>query len=130
MLKKRETSGKRQVMQILENSQTALSQDMLEKNPALNIDRVTIYRILRSFEEDGKVHRIMGNDGKAYYAFCRTCSENHAHHLHYHLHFQCNTCHKVECLQTEMSIPLPENYQVIDANIVLSGICAGCRLAG
>ncbi|MCU0434568.1 MAG: transcriptional repressor [Bacteroidia bacterium] len=130
MLKKRETSGKRQVMQLLEHSQIALSQDMLEKNPELKIDRVTIYRILRSFEEDGKVHRIMGNDGKAYYAYCRNCAETHAHHLHFHMHFQCRICHNVECLQAEVNLPVPENYQVDDANMVLGGICASCKNAG
>jgi Fur family ferric uptake transcriptional regulator len=128
MLKKRETSGKRQVLQLLENSSSALSQDMLEKNPELKIDRVTIYRILKSFEEDGKIHRIVGNDGKAYFAVCRNCSETHAHHLHQHVHFQCKTCNKVECLNAEITLPVPQGYSVDDVNVVLSGICGKCAV--
>ncbi|MFN8712587.1 MAG: transcriptional repressor [Bacteroidota bacterium] len=129
MLKKRETSGKRQVLQLLENSSSALSQDMLEKNPELKIDRVTIYRILKSFEEDGKIHRIVGNDGKAYFAVCRNCSETHAHHLHQHVHFQCKMCSKVECLNAEISLPIPPDYVVDDVNVVMSGICGKCKTA-
>lgn len=126
MLKKRETSGKRHVLELLENSSFALSQDMLEKNPELKIDRVTIYRILKSFEEDGKIHRIIGNDGKAYFALCRNCNEAHAHHLHQHIHFQCKKCSKVECLTAEINLPIPKGYTVDDVNVVLSGQCNSC----
>lgn len=88
------------------------------------VDRATIYRVLNSFCEDGIVHKILGDDGKYYFAVCVNCSEKK--HKHNHFHFRCLSCGKIECLTNEMEVKLPEGYQSVNFNGFISGYCANC----
>ena len=84
------------MLQLLESSHSALSQDTLEKKVKGKMDRVTIYRVLNRFCEDGIAYKIVSDEGKYYYALCRSRKEDH--HSHEHIHFRCLNCQKVECL--------------------------------
>jgi Fur family ferric uptake transcriptional regulator len=122
-IKKRQTAAKKKVLAHLEDSTSAISHDMLELKLKGEMDRVTIYRILKSFEEDGLIHRIIGESGKAYYALCHGCK---THHTHNHLHFQCVKCDSITCLNQEISIPIPEGYEMQNLQLIASGICPTC----
>lgn len=123
-MKRRNTPAKSEILAIFEGAEVALSQDMIEQKIEGNIDRVTIYRILNSFYEDGIVHRITSDEGKHYYALCSTCkAEDHRHN---HFHFRCLSCNTVECLKQETSIPLPKGYVMEDVNLLISGYCNSC----
>ena len=74
-MKRRNTPAKNEVLMLLKNSASAQSQDMIEEQMNGKMDRVTIYRILNSFYEDGIVHRITSDEGKHYYALCNTCTK-------------------------------------------------------
>ncbi|HYF03513.1 MAG TPA: transcriptional repressor [Patescibacteria group bacterium] len=123
-MKRRNTPAKQAIFSLLEESKTALSQDAIEQKLAGQMDRVTIYRVLHSFCEDGLTHRITSDDGKYYFALCRKC--NGKHHLHNHFHFRCLQCGKVECLKEEVEVTVPNGYTLENANCWLSGYCKDC----
>ena len=97
------------------------------ENAFAKSDRTTLYRTLKTFEENGIVHQIDDGTGIQKYALCEPgCNCDLDQDLH--LHFHCNNCDETVCL-TEHRIPninLPEGYVAEDANLVLKGICDKC----
>lgn len=88
-------------------------------------DRVTLYRTLNSFTENGLIHKIPDDSGFATYGLCHdTCSSED--HKHDHMHFKCNECGTIECLDQHIpSISVP-GYKVTEANLILKGVCNNC----
>lgn len=125
-MKRRNTSAKQAVLNILKLSSRALSQDDIEKEVKGSMDRVTVYRVLNSFCEDGYVHKIISDDGKHYFAICLDCKEEK--HDHNHFHFRCLKCKKVECLKEEVMLKLPVGYQLENMNCLVTGYCSNCNL--
>ncbi|MDR3095309.1 MAG: TonB-dependent receptor [Bacteroidales bacterium] len=122
---KRNTKSKQLVMNILENSSSALCHEDIEGRLPEKMDRVTIYRILQGFCDDGKVHKITGENGKAYYALCHSCVAGHHHDNH--LHFRCLKCNTVSCMDRPVVIPkLPRGYRLSDVTCLISGYCPRC----
>jgi len=104
----------------------ALSFKDLEKNLE-EYDRVTLYRTLSSFIENGILHRIPSDDGFASYGLCsQECSETEHHHDH--VHFKCNVCGHIECLPDyhvpKMDLP---GYTINEQNLIVTGICKNCQ---
>lgn len=124
MIKKRNTASKNEVLAVLKENKTAMSQDELEKILKNKMDRVTIYRILYSFCDDGILHKVMSDEGKTYFALCKDCDENHHHDSHFH--FRCTVCNKIECLNASLSLNLPLNYVQKEVNLMVTGICSNC----
>lgn len=122
-MKRRNTAAKQMVLEILRDANTALSQDSIEKKVAGEMDRVTIYRVLNSFCEDGITHRITSDEGKYYFAICNGCTGKHAHN---HIHFRCNSCDKVECIGDDLPVLLPKGYRAESFNCWISGYCSSC----
>lgn len=91
------------------------------------VDRTTLYRTLKTFEEKGIVHQIEDGTGTSKYALCELgCNCELDQDLH--LHFHCSNCDETVCL-TEHKIPhinLPDGYIAEDANLVITGICEKC----
>jgi Fur family ferric uptake transcriptional regulator len=59
------TGARLQVLDILSHRESATSQPYLENVVGKEIDRVTLYRILKTFEEKGIIHRVLDNHGTA-----------------------------------------------------------------
>ncbi|QQX78070.1 MULTISPECIES: Fur family transcriptional regulator [Aequorivita] len=97
------------------------------ENAFTKSDRTTLYRTLKTFEENGIVHQIDDGTGISKYALCQNgCNCEIEQDLH--LHFHCSNCNKTVCL-TEHKIPhinLPEGYLAEDVNLVVKGICEKC----
>lgn len=123
-MKRRNTPAKQAVLNILNASGKALNQEDIEQEVKGRMDRVTVYRILNSFCEDGYVHKILSDDGKYYFALCTNCEEKK--HLHNHFHFRCLKCQKVECLKEEVEVKVPAGYQLQNVNCLLTGYCQTC----
>lgn len=123
-MKRRNTPAKQAVLNLLNTAQAALSQEVIEQTLKGTMDRVTVYRVLNTFCEDGQVHKIVSDDGKSYFAICHNC-EAHQHH-HDHFHFRCLNCQKVECLQEEVKVKVPAGYKVEGVNCLLTGYCKAC----
>ncbi|MDR2840492.1 MAG: transcriptional repressor [Paludibacter sp.] len=125
-MQKRNTKTKQLVMNVLENSNAALCHEDFEKQLAGSIDRVTIYRILQGFCEDGKTHKIVGDDGKTYYALCCDCAAGEHHN--YHPHFHCLKCDTITCVETPIAEqPLPAGYNISSIASLISGYCSKCN---
>ena len=87
-------------------------------------DRVTIYRVLERLVEEGIIHKIINLDGVVKYAGCHSCSIKHNHN---HIHFSCQKCKSVTCLDNvQPTFKLPKNYKVSEMNFTLSGLCPQC----
>jgi len=121
---KRNTKPKQLVLASLKEAGAALSQDLIQAALDGAADRATIYRVLNGLCAEGTVHRIVGDDGKQYFAYCINCSEQA--HRHNHFHFRCVDCGKVECLKQEVELKVPKGYKAHHFNGFISGQCAAC----
>src|SRR5690606_19246220 len=74
------TKPRLRVLEVISDKKTAITQPDLEKVFGAEIDRVTLYRILASFEEKGILHKIFDLQGTATYAICSR-SEEHTSEL-------------------------------------------------
>ncbi|MFD2554396.1 Fur family transcriptional regulator [Sphingobacterium tabacisoli] len=124
------TQPRLRVLEIISEKTSALSQPELEKIVGKDIDRVTLYRILGSFEEKGILHKVFDLNGTATYAICSTkCSAHHHHDQH--IHFICSVCNSVYCLD-EVSVPkinIPNNFSLHSIAINAVGLCDQCNSA-
>lgn len=112
-------------MSILENANSALYQEEIEKRLPEKIDRVTIYRILQGFCDDGKVHKIIRNDGKTCYALCHNCTAGNHHDNH--PHFYCIACETIICIEQPIARQeLPSGYNTVSTALYIAGYCQKC----
>ena len=124
----RSTTARKLVLQefLLAGNQ-AMSSAEIEKKLE-DMDRITLYRTLKTFEEAGLIHQAVDVSGKSKYAICsEDCSTDH--HKDHHAHFYCKKCKKTVCLE-EVHIPaiqVPSTYQLEDQQLILSGICDTCQ---
>lgn len=123
MKNRRNTPSKALILELLREQGVALSQDKVEGALKGTMDRVTVYRVLNRFCEDGIVHRVMADNGKYYYALCSGCGNGHSHD---HFHFRCMACDRVECLERQVQVSLPSGYQAENFGGWVSGRCRQC----
>jgi Fe2+ or Zn2+ uptake regulation protein len=123
---KRNTKTKQMVMGILLNEPAAARyhSDIVQQLDG-KIDRVTVYRILQGFCDDGLVHKVADDNGKTYYALCRNCTTGC--HDDDHLHFRCISCETVSCIEaTQQILRLPRGYRTSGISCFISGYCPNC----
>ena len=123
----KKTSARLSVLKYISSGKSAASQHDLEKHLGKDADRVTLYRILKTFEEKGLVHKIVDSNGTANYAACSAYCTEHQHHDE-HIHFNCTVCNQVYCLD-DMNIPkieMPKGFKPETINMVVNGVCATC----
>ncbi len=123
----RPTAMRLLVFRFLLERKTAVSLSNIEEYFD-NCERTTLYRTLKTFEENGLVHQIDDGTGISKYALCEPgCNCQIEHDLH--LHFHCSDCNETVCLP-QYKIPhlnLPDGYQADDVNLVVKGICSVCN---
>lgn len=90
-------------------------------------DRVTLYRTIRTFEENGLVHRIEDGTGITKFALCASECDVAGHH-DLHLHFYCNICKETHCLPKILipEIKLPPGYSSLETQLIVKGTCHIC----
>lgn len=90
------------------------------------IDKSTIFRTISLFHDKMILHSIDDGSGSIKYSICSrncTCMGEASH-----VHFSCNSCHKIYCLKN-IAIPklsLPKGFEYESANFVFKGICSTC----
>lgn len=124
--KLRQTAIRMQVLEVFLSHTGAVSQSDLEQwlGP---VDRITLYRTLRAFEEQGIIHRALDATGKLKFALCAgECSTGE--HFDAHAHLYCERCERTLCLNdiAPPAIPTHTNFQVNSAFLALHGICTAC----
>jgi Fe2+ or Zn2+ uptake regulation protein len=100
---------------------------LIEKLPE-HTDAVTVYRTLNTFVTKKLVHRVRGGDRSWRYAMGRERKP------HGHPHFVCDTCGKVECLESSnvpkdlsKSMRVSGDYAINYTEVLVHGVCPGCR---
>lgn len=125
--KLRVTDCRMDVLEYFQQQNKALSFKDLEDR-FKEYDRVTLYRTLHSFEENGLLHKIPGDGGSAVYGLCNDCDVESHHHNH--MHFKCTSCGTTECIDVPVDIPavsLPKNYKMADMDVIVNGTCNTCN---
>ena len=125
--KLRNTDCRVKILECFQQHNYALTQGLLEQELHAEYDRVTIYRTLKSFVDSGLIHKILDDEGGIKYALCSDdCSPSS--HNHSHVHFKCEVCGQTTCLESipVPMIALPENFEMDEVNVLISGICGQC----
>jgi Fur family ferric uptake transcriptional regulator len=120
------TAMRELVLKVLSEQKSAISLSDLEQKFE-KADKVTLYRTLKTFEENKLVHCIDDGSGSVKYALCHETCECNPSDLH--VHFLCTKCQKTYCLN-DIQIPyinLPVSFQMETINMVVKGICSNCK---
>lgn len=122
------TAMRNLVLDYLSNHLSAISLTELEK--ALTpVDRVTVYRTLKTFEEHCLVHAIDDGTGSSRYALCKEDCDDSPHH-DLHVHFYCSQCTETYCLPKTLipSVGLPEGFKQDEMSLLVKGVCQKCSM--
>ena len=123
----RNTTAKSAILELIKTSEVALSHIEIQNLTGDLCDRVTIYRVLDRLVSEDVIHKIATPDGTVKYAACHHHHLDRQIHSHNHVHFSCEKCHSVTCLDSvEPTFNMPENYLVKISNFSLSGLCPNC----
>lgn len=122
------TESRRKILNLFMDADGALTHADIENNHQITFDRVTVYRTLQTFVENGIIHQIPTTDNTVLYALCKENCEA-GHHHDEHIHFICLDCDKTVCLD-EVSVPavkLPRGFKSMHTALVIKGICDECK---
>lgn len=89
------------------------------------LDRVTLYRTVKSFTQKDIIHKIPSDDGHARYGMSLVSCEPDDHSQD-HMHFKCTACGKIECLDQYIPAVKVPGYLIKQADLILKGICKIC----
>jgi Fur family ferric uptake transcriptional regulator len=124
--KMRSTPTRQEILHLFLKKDYALSHGDIEKEIQNDLDRVTVYRTLKTFLDRGLIHKVLDDEGSIKYALCKEACSSKGHH-HEHVHFKCTSCGQTSCLDVEIpAIKLPRGYQIQEANLLIQGICDRC----
>lgn len=123
----KKTNVRRQVLECFMKVNYALSQPAIEESLGHIENRVTIYRVIKDLETAGIIHRVVHLNGTVLYALCSDCSV-HEHHHDEHVHFTCNKCNKIYCLDHfhMPEIQHPSGFRIETIYLNATGICENC----
>ena len=114
------------VLEILLDSAAALSHHEIEdaiEQRGLDVDRVTLYRVLDWLVERDLAHRIAAEDRVwRFNAVDRVQGGDHAH-------FHCTRCGQIVCLEgpdSTAAFALPKGYEPERTEITVHGRCPRC----
>ena len=122
-----ETPFRIEVLNIFNNYNNAIPLSVLE-NELTNFNRITLYRTIKVFIEKGIIHEIALSGGESNYAMCNDGCDTVGHH-HQHVHFKCNKCDTIFCIEVNKfpAIDIP-NHKIDQLEIQASGVCSACNV--
>jgi Fur family transcriptional regulator, ferric uptake regulator len=124
--KMRSTPSRQEILDLFLQKNYALSHGDIEKEVSQSLDRVTVYRTLKTFLDKGMIHKVLDDEGTLKYALCNDACTTSGHH-HDHVHFKCTTCGQTNCVDVELpGFKLPKGYQVEEINVLVQGTCERC----
>ena len=118
------TSCRQSILDIIANSEHAISEDEIKKMVEATYDRTTFYRSFKTLIEKNIIHKIVVDNQVIKYAL-----NDEGKTTGKHVHFYCNHCDTVECLpDIEIETPpLPDGYKEIETELVIKGSCKNCN---
>lgn len=122
----RSTPTRQEILHLFLKKDYALSHSDIEQAIADDIDRVTVYRTLKTFFDRGLIHKVLDDGGSVKYALCtNACSTTE--HRHEHVHFKCTKCGQTNCLDVQIpAVRLPKGYKAREVNLLIQGTCQNC----
>ncbi|MCQ0112093.1 Fur family transcriptional regulator, ferric uptake regulator [Zhouia amylolytica] len=120
------TSMRILVLKQLISSKSAMSLSDLEACFD-RVDKTTLYRTLKTFEEKKLIHSIEDGTGSLKYAMCE---ENcNCEPQDQHIHFHCSVCEETFCFMKSKipSTNIPSGFKVTSATMVYKGVCPNCE---
>lgn len=120
------TAMRELVLKVLTEQSAAISLAELEQQ-FQKADKITLYRTLKTFEENKLIHSVDDGTGSVKYALCTEKCQCKPEDLH--IHFHCTMCQSTFCLN-DIPVPtliLPAQFTVSGINMVVKGICANCN---
>lgn len=123
------TQNRVDILEIFQSSNYALSYNDLDAQLKSKLDKVTVYRTLKSFEKTGILHEVLDGGSQVKYALECKNGCNHEENHEAHAHFKCDSCEKTFCLET-VTIPnlkVPKGFQVEKRHVSFQGLCESCR---
>ena len=122
------TENRKVILEQFISTNYALSYNEIDSLIQKKIDKVTVYRTLKSFEENGIIHQVIDGSNQIKYALCNSVSCSPSQHNDTHIHFKCDYCEKTYCLN-DISAPelvLPKGYSIAKQNVFIQGRCQNC----
>ena len=118
------TSCREGIIEVIIASDQALSENEIRERLAGNYDRTTFYRSFKTLEEHKIVHKIVIDNQLVKYSLDDTVTQKNKH-----VHFFCNECHTVKCMDTVpvQKYRLPDGYINNETEVLIKGICAICK---
>lgn len=115
-----------EVLKILLESGSALSEAEIRAQLPQHFDRTTIYRTLKSFLEQDVIHSIALEGGDVRYAVTRNKERQSEQ---FHAHFYCDSCSSVYCLSRASFEPpeMPEGFVARGYDLLVNGTCSRCN---
>src|SRR5690554_84338 len=126
--KLRATPFRKEVLEIFLKNEHAISIQDIEDDLE-SFDRITLYRTIKSFTNNGVIHEIVMPGDVKKLALCDgVCDHDNGLHEHDHIHFQCRICEEVYCVEIE-ELPQLEvpGFIIEEQEIQAKGICENCR---
>ncbi len=118
------TPSRIQLLDLLLQNHNPMQTKEIEHKWNSDVDRVTLYRTLKTLVEKNIIQKIEVNENITCYNFIDFETENSEH-----AHFHCNNCNKVICLHEykNETKPLPDGFISSKTNIIIEGICKKCN---
>jgi len=122
-----ETPFRKDVLAIFSKYNNAISLSIIEKE-LVNYNRITLYRTIKIFLLKGIIHEITISGTEKKYAICQKECNTITHH-HQHIHFKCNKCSIIFCVDVDEfpKVVLPK-YKIEQLEIQASGLCKNCNI--
>lgn len=126
--KLRATPFRKEVLAVFLKKEHAISIQDIE-DELESFDRITLYRTIKSFTNNGVIHEIVMPGDIKKLALCDgVCDHDNGLHEHDHIHFQCRVCEEVYCVEIEElpQIEVP-GFVIEEQEIQAKGVCKKCR---
>ena len=122
------TPFRKELLSLFYNTRSSLTIEEIKRKLETSKDKVTIYRALDAFEQNGLIHRVPDRNNLTRYAACHsTCNE--VQHTNNHAHFICIICNETYCIE-EVEAPKIDNiggFTITSSKLTLEGVCSHCQ---
>jgi Fur family ferric uptake transcriptional regulator len=122
------TSGRKHILDLFLDADTALAESDIENSTPFSFDRATVHRTLQTFCESGIIHQLPASDKNVLYELSKeniSGEENQEDRVL----FICVDCEK-NIIMDDVMVPevrMPKGFSQISSEMVVRGICDDCR---
>ncbi len=120
------TPCRMEMIKVLQEANSAVSEQLIKEKLGNSFDRTTIYRTLKSFSSQDVIHSITLEGGEVRYALTPLKQRRINHD---HIHFHCSGCNNVFCIpEPKIQMPeLPSGFLAKNFDLLIEGLCKTCN---